>query len=408
MKVLLSAFACDPFSGSESAYGWSWATGLADKDFEVHCITRGINRENIERKSKPDHLHFHYVSLPFGMESFYSLSQPTMYLYYMLWQWYAYKKGKSLHKRIAFDVIHHVTWGSLQMGSFLYKLKIPFIFGPAGGGQKAPKAFKKYFLTYWSSELKRERVSNLLLNYSPACKPMLHQAISVLVANTDTERLAQEAGTKNYSIVLDVALPESFFPEFSTPKKPMHDTLKLLWVGRFMPRKGVLLMLDVMNELKEYPGITLTLVGDGEMKNEIVRQIDKYGLQSSINMVGSVPYEKVRDYYASHDVFFYTSLRDSGSVQLIEAMAFSLPVVTLNLHGQAMIVNDETGIRCACDTPEIAIKALKSSIVNLFNNPQKVTLMSQAANDFARRQTWNHKIANIVDQYYPRPSALRQ
>jgi glycosyltransferase involved in cell wall biosynthesis len=399
-RILLSAFACDPTKGSEPGNGWNWAIGLANKGFEVHCLTRDVGKTVIELEAKPASLHFHYVKLPLGIERLYFASQPTMYLYYILWQWQAYKKASDLNKRKAFDIAHHVTWGSLQMGSFMYKLNIPFIFGPAGGGQVAPEAFKQYFKEFWTAEQKRMRVTNLMLKYNPACKTMLKKASTILVSNTDTLKMAKENGAKNVQLSLDAALPLSFFPERRVPKSPPKGRLKLLWVGRFMPRKGVLLLLDVMKELQAYPGISLTVVGDGEMRTAFLDRLSEYGLQDTVFWKGKVPFKEVRDYYADHDVFFYTSLRDSGSVQLVEAMAFGLPVVTLNLHGQAQIVDDDRGFRCACATPEEAIAELKKAIICLYNQPVLVEKMSIAAYDFAEEQNWNKKINNIVDQFY--------
>lgn len=400
-RLLLSAFACDPTKGSEPGYGWNWAVGLANRGYDVHCLTRDVAKKNIEAGEKPPHLHFHYVRLPFGLEKLYSASQPTMYLYYILWQWKAYTTALRLHKQMPFDLAHHATWGSLQMGSFLYKLGIPFIFGPAGGGQNAPEPFKKYFGQYWPAEKRRETVTKWMLRFNPAFKQMLKKATAVLVANTETFDMAKKCGVTNAQLVTDVALPGSFYPEHQLVKAPLPGQLKLLWTGRFMPRKGVLLLLDVMRELKAYPGITLTVVGDGEMKQPFLNKIKEYGLEKTVDWKGRVTYAEVRQYYASHDVFFYTSLRDSGSLQLVEAMAFGLPVVCLHLHGQALIVKDDTGIRCNCDTPAMAIDNLKNAIIYLYNRPDIVKNMSEAAYNFAIQQKWDNKIGTIVDQYYP-------
>src|SRR5258705_7949801 len=159
MKILLSAFACDPSKGSEPNHGWNWAIGLAEKSFEVHCFTREEGRPAIESHKIPANLHFHYLALPLCLEKLYYSSTAGMYLYYLLWQWAFASKAKKLHRKVQFSIAHHVTWGSTQMGSFLYKIGIPYIFGPAGGGQKAPVNFKKYFLHHWAREEKREKIA---------------------------------------------------------------------------------------------------------------------------------------------------------------------------------------------------------------------------------------------------------
>ena len=262
-KVLLSAFACNPTDGSEPSYGWNWAVGLAERGFEVRCITRSTSKVGIGTKSLPDNLKFSYLHLPRGLEKLYSTSEIGQYLYYILWQWQAYKLAADMHKVDKFDIVHHITFGSLQMGSFMYKLDIPLVFGPVGGGQMAPVAFKKYFGDAWSIENYRNRMSRLLLKFNPACRNALRKAAVVLAANEDTLRLAESNGARNAFLTFDVGLPGWFFPETSLVKVPHEGRLKLLWVGRLMPRKGPLLLLDVMKELKDYPGITLTVVGDG-------------------------------------------------------------------------------------------------------------------------------------------------
>jgi glycosyltransferase involved in cell wall biosynthesis len=399
-KIILSAFACEPGKGSEEGNGWNWASGLASLGYEVHCLTRNVNRAGIESYPQPANLYFHYVNMPAGSEKLFHLG-PFIYVHYMAWQYLAYKKAKTLHQTLKFDIAHHVSWGSMQMGSHLYKLDIPFIFGPAGGGQRAPEAFKKYFGDYWASEVKREKVSNLLVKYNPACKNMLQKAHAVLVSNNDTLELVKSLGAKNYYFSLDTAVPDNFFPDDFKPKAPQPGKLNLLWVGRFMPRKGVLLTLDVMRQLKDHPQITLTIVGYGETEQDIADCIQDYELQDTVTMTGKVPYDQVREYYDSHDVFFFTSLRDSCPAQLLEASSFGMPIVTLNLHGQALLVNDDTGIRCEATTPEATIAELKEALIYLYNNPTEVTKMSHKAVKFAKQQTWPEKIAAIVRDYYP-------
>jgi len=399
-KVLLSAFACDPKKGSEEGNGWNWSVGLADKGFEVHCLTRKIGKPNIDQISKPYHLYFHYIKLPLGLEVLYSSSRFGMYLYYILWQLLAYNKARVLNKKINFSIAHHVTWGSVQLGSFLYKLNIPFVFGPAGGGQISPIAFKNYFGKSWNVEEKRNKISAFLIKYNPACRNMLKEAITVWVSNKDTADLVKKIRFTDVKQTLDIALPLDFYPLNFQPKKQKQGTLKLLWVGRFMPRKGVMLLLDVMEKLKKHPGIVLTIVGDGEEREKILEAVKIKELDATVIFTGKVPYKEVKKFYASNDVFFFTSLRDSGGSQLVEAMAFGMPVVTINLHGQSVIINDETGFRCPCKDPAETIDSLSNSILKLYYDPDLLSKMSLAAHKYALQQTWNQKIDTVVKHSY--------
>lgn len=399
-KVLLSAFSCNPTKGSEESNGWNWSIGILREGYEVHTFTRLINKKDIEKQKKVENLYFHYIALPFGLERLYSMNQAAMYLYYMLWQWLTYRKAKRVHKKVKFDKVHHVTWGSIQQGSFLYKLGVPFIFGPAGGGQIAPKEFKEYFKEHWAAEEKREKVSRFLFNYNPACREMLPKAALVMVSNYDTFEFAKKAGAKNVQLTLDVGLPESFFPANFIDHKPFKGKLKLLWVGRFLPRKGILLTLEVMNALKNNPDITLTIVGDGEMRNYVESYIHEMQLTKTVHWIGSVSFEDVKKHYSTHDAFFYTSLRDSGSMQLIEAMAYSLPVITIDLHGQGQIVSEESGIKVPLSTPELVVETLATEILSLSKDTERYNKLSKAAYNFAKEQVWEKKIKEIVERFY--------
>ncbi len=400
-KVLLSAYSCNPSKGSEPGNGFNWADQLAKYGHQVYCITTSKGKEPIEKaiQNNPN-LEVAYVDLPFGLDKMYHWTQLGMYLHYLTWQWYAYRHAKQAHKKIGFDLVHHVTWGSLQQGSFMYKLPIPFLFGPAGGGQKAPKAFRSYFQEHWATEVKREKISNILQKMNPACKAMARKAKVVLATNLDTLSMAKEMGAKEAVHILDAALPSSFFENARMPDVNNEVGLKLLWIGRFLPRKGILLVLDVMKELKIYSNITLTVVGDGEMRDAFLNKVKEYELENQVNWVGKVPFAQVSTYYANHDAFFFTSLRDSSPAQLIEAMAFGLPVITLDLHGQSLMVKPDRGYKASVESPDKTIQELTNFIVYLNQNRAELYRLSCNSYKYAKEQTWPNKIKLVSENFY--------
>ena len=97
LKVLVSAYACEPDKGSEPGVGWNWAKQIA-KFAETWVITRTNNRETIEKelhKNPISNLHFVYVDLPKSMR-FWKKGQRGVHLYYYFWQFAAYIKVKNL------------------------------------------------------------------------------------------------------------------------------------------------------------------------------------------------------------------------------------------------------------------------------------------------------------------------
>ena len=53
LRILLSAYACEPDRGSEPGVGWNWVRHLA-REHEVWVITRSNNRGIIDANDQPD------------------------------------------------------------------------------------------------------------------------------------------------------------------------------------------------------------------------------------------------------------------------------------------------------------------------------------------------------------------
>src|SRR5579863_8818497 len=139
VKLLVSAYACEPGKGSEPGVGWNWVQALVRRGYHVQVITRSNNREAIENDStwRREELAFHYYDLPGWMRRW-KRWPGGIYLYYLLWQIGALRVARRLHAAERFDRVHHVTFASYRQPSFMGRLGIPFIFGPVGGGETTP------------------------------------------------------------------------------------------------------------------------------------------------------------------------------------------------------------------------------------------------------------------------------
>jgi glycosyltransferase involved in cell wall biosynthesis len=400
MKILLSAYACQPNCGSESGNGWNWALETARLGYEVWCLTTKVGYKEIEAELKllqEPNLHIVYVDVPDWVNKAYRY-QPGVYLHYIMWQEYAYKKAKQLSETINFDVVHHITLGSLQMSSALWKLKKPFLFGPVGGGQKAPLAFRKYFYHWWRMERVRDMVSNLLVRFNPNVRQTMRHAAKVFVTNEDTYQMAIESGATNPEMFLDTSLPESFYPD-KIPERSFNGKLKILWVGRIFPRKGLPLVLEALSKVDKDVEFELTVIGDGPAAFMIPELLNDYGLKDKVTLKGQVPWQEVQQAYATHNLFFFCSLRDSFASQYLEAMAFGLPLITLNLYGVKAFVPDEAAIKITPTTAEQTCQDLAAAVTNLYRNPELLEAYGKKAFELAKQHTFNKKIEHIAAYY---------
>ncbi len=401
-KVLVSAYACIPDRGSEEGNGWHYSSLISKQGYKVWCLTRTIGKAEIEKKLQQfphPNLTFVYVTVPQWIDKAYGWGLLGMYFHYLYWQWSTMKVAFRLSETHTFDLIHHVSYTSLQLGSFLYKLKRPFIYGPVGGGQEAPESMRHYFKEYWRKEKMRSWVSSLMLRFNPGCYESVRQAEYVLAWNEDTRRMIHALGRTERVEKEFGGVGQHFIPSDPICRAP-HPTLELVWVGRLMPRKALELSLHGFSRVNPELPIHLTVVGDGEMAKYIPEYIRTYDLDDRVTWTGKVNYEQVKEYYRKADVFFFTSLRDTGPAQLMEAMGYSLPVVTLDLHGQAELVNPSTGIRVPVTEPEAVAAGLAKAIEWMYYNEAQRIDMGRNAFRFAQRQIWETKVNHIIQTYY--------
>lgn len=406
-KILLSAYACSPIRGSEPGNGWSWAAGLAAKGFEVWCFTNVEDEKEIleaSEKSGMPNLHFVFVRMPFIDKYFLDTGSKKIYLHYALWRRKAARIAQKMHAEIHFDIAHHVTFGSLQQGNFLWKLKdIKIIFGPVGGGQKALPVFKDYFGNAWKTEKIRDWITGFSTSLGTNFKNSILKSDFVLVSNKETFQLAQNGNkilSEKIKYVLDSVVPSALNDLPYIPNKN-SKVIKLLWVGRILPRKGLNLVLESLSRLPEDMNYEFIVVGGGEWFHKVEGWIEQYGIdRKKIKLTGQIPYKDVIEYYKSADVFIFCSLRDSFGSQLLEAMAYSLPIITLNINGQATGVPDECGIKVTPETKEQTLDDIKDAIIKMYSDPDYREACARASYSYSKNNRWSNRIDEIVSNYY--------
>jgi len=400
MKILYAAFECHPEKGGEANYGWNWPLQMAKLGYDVSCITHIESKEIIEKHATSYdglQLKFHYVGVPKWMEKIWKY-MPGMYLYYIYWQYKAYQFAKKLSEKQPFDIIHHVSWSSLQLSTFMWKLKGNFVFGPLGGGQFPNPNFKKYFVDGWGKEVTRKKVSNLMIRFNPNVKQAVRNAKLVLATNEETLDLLNNLGAKKADFFFDCGLPDDFYPE-KYPERTPSEVMRILWVGRLMPRKGILLVLEALAAVPKEIPFKLTLVGDGEQGKNIPIWIEELGLKEKVAWTGMIPWGEVRRHYAENDLFMFCTLRDSAAGQFFEAQAFGLPVLTLDIHGGRLMVSDDCGIKVPATTPEESIEKLVKAIEYLYENPEKLKEMGKNAYEQTLQHNWGNRAKKMSKLY---------
>ena len=400
MNVLLVGHACSPRRGSELAGTWNWAWHLSQRH-QVWVITHPQEREAIEgfvREHPNGNLHFVWVTVPAWLDPW-RPSDPTSHVglrHYMLWQRAALRQAVRLDCQIGIDIVHHVSWGTVSEPPLLWRLGIPFVWGPVGGGQTAPSPFRRYFGSAWRAELIRS-VRVRLVPYRPTLRNAVRKTALTLATNHETANLLQRAGPCKPRLFLDSGTLREFLSK-DPPEKRGRREFVLLWVGRLQPLKGLPLGLEALAQVKQIP-FRLLVAGSGPLQQEWESLAGRVGVGDRTTFMGQVPYDQMPALYRSADAFLFTSLRDSFGSQVLEAMAAGLPIVTLNHQGVGAFVPSEAGIKVPVTNPQETVSTLGQAIGVVLSSEELRARMGRAAWEFAATQTWERRAEKMSEWY---------
>ena len=400
MKILLSAFACHPHQGSEPGVGWHWAIEIAKLGHEVWVLTHTENKVAIEAvlenlPTLSGKLHFIYYRVPKWL-GWWRRDQRGIYPYYVLWQWGAYRFIKKIQERELFDLVHHITYGGVRVPSFMGGLGIPFIFGPVGGGERAPWRLRfGYSLRGWLIDALRD-ISNAWIKISPLMRLTFRQAKVIYVRSSHTRQLIPKKFRYKTQLYLGIGLSEQLNRE---QKHNNANPFQVLYAGRFLHWKGMRLGFAAFKYLlKTVPNARLTLVGDGKDAKGWQRLVENLGLQNHIDWIPTISQAKLFNLYSQYDVFLFPSLRDSAGMVVLEAMKYGLPVVCLDLGGPSMMVDSSCGRVIATQnaTEQTVIQKLGEALIELAQDSTLRTQLAAGARVRAEASSWE----NVVRQLY--------
>lgn len=401
MRILLSAYACEPNKGSEPGVGWNWALEIEKLGHQVWVLTRLNNKESIQdyyrSNAKPEHLNFIYYDLPKWL-SWWKRGGRGVYLYYLLWQIGAFFSAKSTHKIINFDLAQHITFVAVRQPSFMGLLGIPFIFGPVGGGESAPYLLRKGFgLKGWMKDFLRD-IANFLVKFDPLMHITFGSANQVIATSKQTKQLIPKIYHHKTNIQLAIGFDSSSANCNKVKFKEDNKPFRLLYVGRFEHWKGMGLGIKAFAKLLTLnSNVTLTMIGKGPDKDKWNKLSLELGIDHRIIWVDWIAQAALDEMYKEHDLFLFPSLHDSGGMVVLEAMSHSLPVVCFNLGGPGVLVDDSCGINIDVgDCTELqAINKLQSEILSLTNNPEFLNNISKGSTVRANEMSWSNAVKSV-------------
>ena len=329
MKVLLSAYACHPATGSEPGVGFETLMAAAH-EHEVWLVTRKKNAEALSQylRSHPFASRIHISPLELSASQLRLkkwLGPVGLQFYYERWQVAALALARHLHSEVGFDLAHHVTFSADWSRAGVAQVGVPFVWGPIGGGVEAPVSLLPAL--GWrgiGSELGR-RAARVLLRRRAWIRRAWSSARIVFVQNRETAELGPDGAAVRL-------LPNS--TAITPPQLPAtsHRTSEIVVVGRLIPWKGGVLALKAFSRVN-CSNSKLVFIGDGPEQRRLERAARRLGIQRRVHFEGSLARSAVLQRIARAGVFLHLAVHEENSMAVGEALSLGTPVICLDWGG---------------------------------------------------------------------------
>jgi glycosyltransferase involved in cell wall biosynthesis len=395
------AYWCHPDTGMEARIGWyraiqsarywdTWIVFSNDQDLELLS-------ERIEAAGVSDSLHL--VCLPPSrVERALARHQQFFYWSYGFWHRRAHRVAKRLHSEAPFDLVHQVSFCGYRQPGHLWKLGIPFVFGPVGGTQNFPWRFlPQVDLVGGLREVLRNVVNSWQLSFSRPVRRACRRASIVLAANSTGKR--DLSRTQGIPVIRQLETGVELTPMRHRQQRRPSDPLRILWTGRLETWKALPLLLGALAKLPKTCRFELRILGIGKCRQRWQRLADQLGIADSIQWLGWGTYSELLPHYSWADVFAFTSLRDTSGSGLLEALAAGVPIIGVNHQGAADIMTDDCAIPIPVARPQETIAAFREAILTLANDAARLRRLSEGARARATKFLWAHQ-GDFIDRLY--------
>jgi glycosyltransferase involved in cell wall biosynthesis len=342
LRILVSAYGCEPDKGSEQGVGWNWVLQMS-RFADLVVVTRANNAAAIEAglpEFARGRVSFVYHDAPAWVRKL-KRKDRGLYPYYLVWQWGAYRLAKELCAKTRFDYAMHLTFGSVWMPTFMHRLGIPFIWGPIGGAEAVPFAlisdlpWKARALQY----LRHALVKTFAVN--PLYSGVARRSALVLARTLDTQRMFPASQRSKVHVALETGISEDWLRLPAVALGADKRPVEVIYTGRLVALKNIASAIEATGKaVRMGADVRLRIVGDGPLKSRLQRLAHDEGIGDRVSFAGQLPQKDVIVALQASAIYLFPSLKEGGAWSLMEAMALGLPAICVRASGMAVIGDD--------------------------------------------------------------------
>ncbi|MDP6446994.1 MAG: glycosyltransferase family 4 protein, partial [Pirellulaceae bacterium] len=397
-RVLMLAYCCSPYHGSEEGMGWNFATQAArycDTTVicEEHKFGGQVGRYLAEHGEIPG---LRFVFVPERAWAKHLWRTPGGgYLSYNLWHRRALQAARRLDAEQPFDLVHQVNIIGFREPGYLWKLDAPFVWGPVGGTQNYPTRFlPEAGVGGAIKELFRTIANRAQLKFGSRIRAAARRASALLAANSSNLRDLESFGVQ----------PRLFPEVHSTPRQPRDaerpdDELRLYWSGLFTPNKALSIAIKALAQLPPDVNVRLRVAGCGAQEKRWRRLARRLRVDDRIEWLGWLSHEQSLQQFGWADAFVFTSLRDTTGTVVLESLSAGAPVICFDHQGVGDVIDASCGVKVAVSNPRQAVREFAAAIDGLSRSPDQLQRLRRGAERRAAQFTADDQGRSLMEVY---------
>jgi len=168
----------------------------------------------------------------------------------------------------------------------------------------------------------------------------------------------------------------------------------VIYVGRLIGWKGIRYLVEAMKYTRK--DVKLVIVGEGEERGFLEREVNGNNLLSRVVFAGSVPHQAIPRYYSLANVAVFPSVADETfGISIAEAMACGVPVISTKVGGIPEVIEDGiNGILVHPRDPEEIGERLNYL---LSDHEMRRNLGKEGRRRIEKYFTWDQVVANLEE-----------
>ena len=409
-RILVLAYVVSPYRGSEYSVAWNFVTQMS-KSCELTVLfgASGLHMGDtveLERYLKQHPLqNVQFVPVrPSGLANVLNMANRrgwltyTFYLAYRLWHREAYKVASELKKVQSYDLVHYLGPIGYREPGYLWKLDLPYVWGPIGGANNLPRQLLAALPMAGKVKLTFRAVVNWFqLRFSRRVRSALKNVDVLLTATTENQEIFRKVLRKE----------SLYFPEngivgaisLNHAKFSNLERIHLIWIGSIEARKALNILVEALSNCQRPSKFVVHVVGNGPLRPGLESKVSKAGLEQSFVWHGQISRDDVRQLLSMSHLHVVTSVSEGNPTTIWEAMSCGVPTLTIDHCGMRDTVTEGSGIKVPVADYGRLVEAFTRRLDEFAAQPAQLFHMAKRVIKEAPKHHWDHRPGFILERY---------